>query len=168
MKCSLLRSLSLVAVVAACASEVPNAATRESPQDQEPAHVLGSGPTEESVDCRNQVTGWDLRICAALDSRRANQLLDGMLGKMHFKDDSTRAELFAKAQSRWLAYRAAHCDRMGMEYEGGSLQPFIESDCFAELTWSRIEELKQEVCIRFPEVAACKASRDLGYSPSRP
>jgi uncharacterized protein YecT (DUF1311 family) len=45
------------------------------------------------------------------------------------------------AQRAWLAYRDAHCDSVKFQYEGGSLQPTIWSQCMAETTQQRITAL---------------------------
>jgi len=45
------------------------------------------------------------------------------------------------AQRAWLAYRDAHCDSVKFQYEGGSIQPMIWSQCMAETTQQRITTL---------------------------
>jgi len=42
------------------------------------------------------------------------------------------------AQRAWLAYRDANCDSIKFQYEGGSIQPMIWSQCMAEATKQRI------------------------------
>jgi uncharacterized protein YecT (DUF1311 family) len=45
------------------------------------------------------------------------------------------------AQRAWLAYRDANCDSIKFQYEGGSIQPMIWSQCMAETTQQRIATL---------------------------
>lgn len=45
------------------------------------------------------------------------------------------------AQRAWLAYRDANCDSIKFQYEGGSIQPMIWSQCMAEATQQRIATL---------------------------
>ena len=45
------------------------------------------------------------------------------------------------AQRAWLAYRDANCDSVKFQYEGGSIQPMIWSQCMAEATKQRIATL---------------------------
>jgi uncharacterized protein YecT (DUF1311 family) len=42
------------------------------------------------------------------------------------------------AQRAWLAYRDANCNSVKFQYEGGSIQPTIWSQCMAETTQQRI------------------------------
>jgi uncharacterized protein YecT (DUF1311 family) len=42
------------------------------------------------------------------------------------------------AQRAWLAYRDAHCDSVKFQYEGGSIQPMVWSQCMADTTQQRI------------------------------
>jgi uncharacterized protein YecT (DUF1311 family) len=45
------------------------------------------------------------------------------------------------AQRAWLAYRDANCDSVKFQYDGGSLQPMIWSQCMADTTQQRITTL---------------------------
>lgn len=45
------------------------------------------------------------------------------------------------AQRAWLTYRDANCDSVKFQYEGGSIQPMIWSQCMAETTQQRIATL---------------------------
>ncbi len=45
------------------------------------------------------------------------------------------------AQRSWLTYRDANCDSVKFQYEGGSIQPMIWSQCMADTTQQRITTL---------------------------
>lgn len=45
------------------------------------------------------------------------------------------------AQRAWLAYRDANCESIKFQYEGGSIQPMIWSQCMADATKQRIATL---------------------------
>jgi len=45
------------------------------------------------------------------------------------------------AQRAWLTYRDANCDSIKFQYEGGSIQPTIWSQCMNETTQQRITTL---------------------------
>jgi len=47
------------------------------------------------------------------------------------------------AQTAWLKFRDADCDYEAFQYEGGSIQPLIESSCMEAKTKQRIEDIKQ-------------------------
>jgi uncharacterized protein YecT (DUF1311 family) len=53
----------------------------------------------------------------------------------------TRARELQKAQRDWLRRRNAACAREGEQYEGGSMQPQVESECRLDRTRKRIDEL---------------------------
>ena len=51
-------------------------------------------------------------------------------------------ELLIKAQKDWLTFRDSHCKFEIEQYDGGSIQPLIYSNCLTELTIERITDLK--------------------------
>jgi uncharacterized protein YecT (DUF1311 family) len=46
-----------------------------------------------------------------------------------------------KAQRAWIDYRDGHCEGVGFEARGGSMEPMVVSGCKAGLTNNRIREL---------------------------
>ena len=52
-------------------------------------------------------------------------------------------EALKKAQRAWIDYRDGHCDGMGYEAVGGSMQPMLISGCQARLTEHRTKELRE-------------------------
>jgi uncharacterized protein YecT (DUF1311 family) len=55
-------------------------------------------------------------------------------------NENALAKLLA-AQRAWLTYRDANCDSVKFQYEGGSIQPMIWSQCMADTTQQRITTL---------------------------
>jgi len=55
-------------------------------------------------------------------------------------NETSLAKLLA-AQRAWLAYRDANCDSVKFQYDGGSIQPMIWSQCMADATQQRITTL---------------------------
>jgi uncharacterized protein YecT (DUF1311 family) len=47
------------------------------------------------------------------------------------------------AQRAWLVYRDANCDSVKFQYDGGSIQPMIWSECMADTTRQRITTLSK-------------------------
>ena len=52
-------------------------------------------------------------------------------------------KLMIKAQKDWLKFRDSHCKFEIEQYNGGSIQPLIYSNCLTQLTNARIENLKE-------------------------
>jgi uncharacterized protein YecT (DUF1311 family) len=55
-------------------------------------------------------------------------------------NEASLSKLLA-AQRAWLAYRDANCDSVKFQYDGGSIQPMIWSQCMADTTQQRITTL---------------------------
>jgi uncharacterized protein YecT (DUF1311 family) len=55
-------------------------------------------------------------------------------------NDTSLTKLLA-AQRAWLTYRDANCDSVKFQYEGGSIQPMMWSQCMADVTQQRIATL---------------------------
>ena len=52
-----------------------------------------------------------------------------------------REQELRKAQRDWVKKRDATCRREGKQYEGGSMQPQVESECLLDRTRRRVDEL---------------------------
>lgn len=108
-----------------------------------------------SVDCKDAQTQSDMNICAAQDYEAADKVLnrqwlatkkaatawdDVVAGEGRARGAEER---LLKAQRAWLAYRDSQCETLGFSFEGGSIQPLVVSNCLADLTRKRTEELGQ-------------------------
>ena len=51
------------------------------------------------------------------------------------------------AQVAWTHYRDAQCDAAGQQYEGGTIEPSVESGCHKELADQRMKELHDTYAI---------------------
>ena len=51
------------------------------------------------------------------------------------------------AQLAWTHYRDAQCDAAGQQYEGGTIEPSVESGCHKELADQRMKELRDTYAI---------------------
>jgi uncharacterized protein YecT (DUF1311 family) len=56
-------------------------------------------------------------------------------------NEASLSKLLA-AQRAWLAYRDASCDSVKFQYDGGSIEPMIWSQCMADTTQQRITTLR--------------------------
>ena len=51
-------------------------------------------------------------------------------------------EMLKKAQRAWIGYRDGQCQLSGYSARGGSMEPMLVSQCLADLTKKRTQELK--------------------------
>lgn len=61
-------------------------------------------------------------------------------------DSAAIADLKA-AQDAWIKYRDLHCKAAGQQVQGGSIQPFVISQCMTLVTQHRIEEIRAAYAI---------------------
>jgi uncharacterized protein YecT (DUF1311 family) len=110
-----------------------------------------SAQSEPDVDCDNQNTQLDMNICAAQEYDEADAALNEQYNKTRrvlaegdkelSDGETSAAKALLTAQRAWINYRDAHCEAVGFQARGGSMQPMLVSGCLAELTRTRTEEL---------------------------
>lgn len=111
---------------------------------------------EDNVDCSNAETQADMNYCAGEDFDKADQQLNAVYKKAVASQaavDKEAAEMspvyvgavkaLKKAQRAWIDYRDGHCEGVGYEAVGGSMQPMLELGCKAQLTTARTKELQE-------------------------
>ena len=108
------------------------------------------------IDCANAQTQYDMNQCAYMDFEKADRELNAVYKealKSEAEVDKQAAEMgpnyvgavkaLRKAQRAWIDYRDGHCDGVGYEAVGGSMQPMLISGCKAQLTMNRTKELRE-------------------------
>lgn len=66
-----------------------------------------------------------------------------------FSPDQANAEdNLLKAQRAWINYRDGHCDTIGAQFTGGTIQPLVINTCLEDLTRTRIKELNEFIMER--------------------
>lgn len=122
--------------------------------------LFSCGPTlaqeEPPLDCANAMSQADMNQCAYMDFEKADKELNAVYQqalKSAAQADKEAAEMNAayvgavkalkKAQRAWIDYRDGHCDGVGYEAVGGSMQPMLISGCQARLTEHRTKELRE-------------------------
>jgi uncharacterized protein YecT (DUF1311 family) len=108
------------------------------------------------LDCNNAMNQSDMNQCAYLDFEKADKELNAVYKqamKAQADLDKQSAEIDAnyvgavkalkKAQRAWIDYRDGHCEGVGYEAAGGSMQPMLIDGCKATLTQNRVKELKE-------------------------
>lgn len=107
-------------------------------------------------DCANAMTQADLNQCAYLDFEKADKELNAVYKQAmeaQREMDKEAAEIgpayvgavnaLKKAQRAWIDYRDGHCESVGYEAVGGSMQPMLIDGCKARLTEARTKELRE-------------------------
>jgi uncharacterized protein YecT (DUF1311 family) len=110
---------------------------------------------ELQVDCSNATSTADQTYCADQDFKKADKQLNAVYRKALAAEadiDNSNADVnkdyvgavasLKKAQRIWVTYRDAHCDTVGYEAVGGTIQGTIILGCQTEMTTRRIKELK--------------------------
>ena len=108
------------------------------------------------LDCANAQTQADMNQCAYLDFEKADKELNAVYKdalKSQAEVDKQAAEMgpdyvgavkaLKKAQRAWIDYRDGHCDGVGYEAVGGSMQPMLIAGCQTQLTMNRTKELRE-------------------------
>ena len=108
------------------------------------------------LDCANAMSQADMNQCAYLDFEKADKELNAVYRdalKVQAEADTQAAEMnpayvgavkaLKKAQRAWIDYRDGHCEGVGYEAVGGSMQPMLIDGCKARLTETRTKELRE-------------------------
>jgi uncharacterized protein YecT (DUF1311 family) len=96
----------------------------------------------------------DMNYCAGQDFEKADAELNSVYKQAvesQKQVDKDSAEInpayvgavqaLRKAQRAWIDYRDGHCEGVGYEAVGGSMQPMLIAGCKAGLTQTRTKEL---------------------------
>lgn len=108
------------------------------------------------VDCANAVTQADMNSCSYQDFEKADKELNAVYKQALASQQNVDKEAadmgpdyvgavkaLKKAQRAWIDYRDGHCDGVGYEAVGGSMQPMLVSGCMATMTQARTKELRE-------------------------
>jgi uncharacterized protein YecT (DUF1311 family) len=108
------------------------------------------------LDCANAMSQADMNQCSYMEFEKADKELNTVYKdalKTAAEADVQAADMneayvgavksLKKAQRAWIDYRDGHCDGMGYEAVGGSMQGMLISGCQARLTEARTKELRE-------------------------
>jgi uncharacterized protein YecT (DUF1311 family) len=115
-----------------------------------------SAQEDPPLDCNNAMSQADMNQCAYMDFEKADKELNDIYKQAlqnAAETDKEVAEIddayigavkaLKKAQRAWIDYRDGHCDGVGYEAVGGSMQPMLIDGCKAQLTRNRVKELRE-------------------------
>lgn len=106
-------------------------------------------------NCKDPQAQQEMNQCAYVEQERADKELNTVYAEAIARaktQDADYADLgpnyvgaekaLRQSQRAWIQNRDAFCSGTAITFEGGSIQPLIIATCLAQLTRSRIEELK--------------------------
>jgi uncharacterized protein YecT (DUF1311 family) len=133
--------------------------------------LISSSPTAQeksgwdSINC----AGWQktdlglgqmgMTICASRDADAARKKLSQLLAELHSKfltnakkfpiiknSEQAQVKRLTQSQNSWEQFVTQACEWESAFYEGGSMQPMVNSLCIADYTTDRIEHLRRFLC----------------------
>lgn len=108
------------------------------------------------MNCDDQVTQFDINYCAneayveadaALNATYKTVMshmveMDKDIAETMGAEYAGAVETLKKAQRAWIGYRDGQCELSGYSARGGSMEPMLVSQCLADLTKKRTQEMK--------------------------
>lgn len=86
-----------------------------------------------------------IRQCADQEYDYYDKLLNDTYQSLIFRLSAKQKAQLISAQKAWLDYRSKECTFMGLQHEGGTMQPIDELDCYNTLNKKRIKTLSNYV-----------------------
>lgn len=116
--------------------------------------LSGAHPVQaqEEPDCAEPTTQSDMNTCADLEYEEADKDLNKAYQQVRKKmsewdkaeDEASKGAVDAlvAAQRAWVAFRDANCETVGFQARGGTMEPMLVSNCLADMSTKRAEELR--------------------------
>lgn len=106
-------------------------------------NVFADVPTDIDQCYAKATTTLAMRACANQEYSYYDDILNKTYKSlMGLLDNSAKAAL-VDTQKSWLVFRQKECKLIGMQNEGGSMQPLTEQSCYTKLNKTRIQELTE-------------------------
>ena len=112
---------------------------------------LPGGAVAQQMDCSAPETQTDMTLCAKQEWVSADEELNGAyqeaIAWMKRTDaaldaaDRGAEEALRAGQRAWVEFRDNACLAEAYPFTGGSIQPMVQWDCMARLTWARVGDL---------------------------
>ena len=100
-----------------------------------------AAPAVAAPSCGDQPTQNAMNQCADAQYRAADKTLNATYGKLLAKLTPAGRGALQGAQRAWLAFRDAQCSFETLGTAGGSVHPFVMSECLEEMTRAQTERL---------------------------
>jgi len=89
----------------------------------------------------------EMNVLQAKRASRLDQRMNDALEELRGYIGGDELKKFDEAHSAWLAFRDKECEFAGVTLEGGSLQPFVMSGVFSNVTKERAETLENQLAM---------------------
>lgn len=99
---------------------------------------------QNKLNCADSTnhTQADMNQCARMAHQAADAELNAAWAQLRDRRGEGHSwDTILEAQRLWIPFRDAHCEAEAAPYEGGSIQPLIQSSCLAGVTRQRTEQL---------------------------
>ena len=106
----------------------------------------GGAESPSAQSCGDQETQSGMNVCFGRIARTDNALLEALVKELLGTLSASEGNELRSAQALWVKYRDAHCAWQARFFEGGSVQPTMKAGCYSELTWQRIDSLREDLC----------------------
>ena len=95
-------------------------------------------------NCGDLTTQTDMDICAGKSYAKSDAELNKLYKQIEtrLKGDADTTKLLVAAQKAWVSFRDAECNFSSSGVTGGSVYPFISSNCLDGMTQSRVKDLQ--------------------------
>lgn len=98
----------------------------------------GTAAAQSAEDCRSGGGPALMNACAGQEYEAADAALNtAWTSAKSFADVIGQGRALLEAQRAWLTYRDAACTVHASQFEGGSLQPWVLTNCMSDLTKAR-------------------------------
>lgn len=95
------------------------------------------------ADCGNAKTTAAMRSCENGRYQKADKNLNAIYTELASRLDSTGRQKLVAAQTAWIRFRDANTDFQADIARGGTISPLVKITALADMTETRIAELKQ-------------------------
>lgn len=100
------------------------------------------GKKDPCADAQSQA---EMNMCWGKEYKAADAKLNKTYQDFMSKLDESEKIQLKNAQLAWLKYRDANCDFVADQYKGGTMRPMIAAICLADVTNTRVNELKSQI-----------------------
>ncbi len=105
-------------------------------------NLASSVAVAQSLNCQKATTQLELNQCADLNAKAADRKLNQVYQQVRANYRGEQETLLLNAEETWIKFRDASCAFSKSRFAGGSIAPMVYSNCLADLTKQRTQELK--------------------------
>lgn len=104
--------------------------------------IFEFGAEPKCVPCAEAQSQTAMNICAGTAAHVAESKRKSVVSQVAARLPELRGKL-ERMEKAWLGFRDKWCDLVAAEYEGGSMQPLIHSNCLEASTNEHVSQLQE-------------------------